>query len=122
MGEGVPAHAGAPDARKRPETALALATALARRRRRRGGLRVRLRHPPVASVALAFALVAVTGYVLLERDLAHLQIGEYAEGQRADARAFELEGARASGTTEESATSTACSKASRSVPAPGKSC
>jgi diguanylate cyclase (GGDEF)-like protein len=52
------------------------------------------------SVALAFALVAVTGYVLLERDLAHLQISEYAEGQRADARAFELEGARASGTTE----------------------
>src|ERR1700728_2536469 len=52
------------------------------------------------SVALAFALVAVTGYVLLERDLAHLQVSEYAESQRADARAFELEGARATGTTD----------------------
>jgi diguanylate cyclase (GGDEF)-like protein len=52
------------------------------------------------SVALAFALVAVTGYVLLERDLAHLQVSEYAESQRADAKAFELEGARATGTTD----------------------
>src|SRR5271168_2133809 len=52
------------------------------------------------SVMLAFALVAVTGYVLLERDLTHLQISEYAAGQRADARAFELEGARATGTAD----------------------
>jgi diguanylate cyclase (GGDEF)-like protein len=53
-----------------------------------------------AAVALALALVAVTSYVLLERDLAHLQISEYAESQRADAKAFELEGARATGTTD----------------------
>jgi len=49
----------------------------------------------LATVALTFALTGVTGYVLLERSMAHQLIGDYAEGQQADARAFELEGSRA---------------------------
>jgi diguanylate cyclase (GGDEF)-like protein len=49
-----------------------------------------------ATVALSLLLIGVTSYVLLERDLAQLQISEYAEGQRADAKAFEYEGTRAS--------------------------
>jgi diguanylate cyclase (GGDEF)-like protein len=56
-----------------------------------------------ASVAVAFALTAITGYVLLERDLAHLQISEYAENQRGDARAFERQGTRATSTADGSA-------------------
>jgi len=48
-----------------------------------------------ATVALTLALIGGTGYVLLERTLAHLQISEYAESQRADAKAFEREGTRA---------------------------
>jgi diguanylate cyclase (GGDEF)-like protein len=48
-----------------------------------------------ASVVLAFALTAVMSYVLLERNLAHQEISNYAEGQRADAKAFEREGTRA---------------------------
>jgi hypothetical protein len=47
------------------------------------------------TVALTFALIGSASYVLLERDLAHLQISEYAESQHADARAFEREGTRA---------------------------
>ncbi len=53
-----------------------------------------------ATVALTFALIGITSYVLLERDLAHLQIGEYAESQRADAKAFEQEGTRATDTAD----------------------
>jgi diguanylate cyclase (GGDEF)-like protein len=49
----------------------------------------------LVTVALTFALTGITGYVLLERSMAHQLIGDYAEGQRADARAFELEGRRA---------------------------
>jgi diguanylate cyclase (GGDEF)-like protein len=52
------------------------------------------------AVAVALALVAFASYVLLERDLAHLQVSEYAQDQRANAKAFELEGARATGTTD----------------------
>jgi diguanylate cyclase (GGDEF)-like protein len=54
----------------------------------------------LATVALAFALTGVTGYVLLERNMAHRLITDYAEGQRADARAFELEGSRATNTAD----------------------
>jgi diguanylate cyclase (GGDEF)-like protein len=53
-----------------------------------------------ASVVLAFALAAVMSYVLLERNLAHQEIGNYAEGQRADAKAFEREGTRATSATD----------------------
>jgi diguanylate cyclase (GGDEF)-like protein len=48
-----------------------------------------------ATVALTFVLVGVSGYLLLERNLAHRQITEHAAAQRADARAFEFEGVRA---------------------------
>src|ERR1700726_2572509 len=48
----------------------------------------------LATVALAFGLVGFTGYVFLERNLAHRQISSYAANLRADARAFEHEGAR----------------------------
>src|SRR5580693_1344364 len=54
----------------------------------------------VATVVLAFALTGVTSYLLLERNLARLQINEYAQSQRADAKAFELESTRATGTTD----------------------
>jgi|HubBroStandDraft_2_1064218.scaffolds.fasta_scaffold00238_8 diguanylate cyclase (GGDEF)-like protein len=54
----------------------------------------------LATVALAFALTGITGYVLLERNVAHQLIGDYAEGQRADARAFEREGSRATSTAD----------------------
>jgi diguanylate cyclase (GGDEF)-like protein len=50
----------------------------------------------LATVVLTLALIGLTSYVLLERDLAHLRISEYAASQRADARAFEREGTRAS--------------------------
>jgi len=53
-----------------------------------------------ATVMLTFVLVGVTSYVLLERNLAHRQISDYAEGQRADAKAFEREGTRASSTAD----------------------
>jgi diguanylate cyclase (GGDEF)-like protein len=73
---------------------------LARRRARQDdsvlGFGVRL----FATVALTFVLVGITGYVLLERDLAHLQISEYAESQRADVKAFEREGTRATSTAD----------------------
>jgi hypothetical protein len=54
----------------------------------------------LATVTLTFALIGITGYVLLERNMAHQLISNYAEGQRADARAFELEGTRATGTVD----------------------
>jgi diguanylate cyclase (GGDEF)-like protein len=54
-----------------------------------------------ATVALSFAMIGITAYVLLERDLAHLQVSEYAESQRADAKAFERQGTRATGTADE---------------------
>jgi diguanylate cyclase (GGDEF)-like protein len=54
----------------------------------------------LATVALTFALTGITGYVLLERNMAQQLISNYAEGQRADARAFELEGTRATGTAD----------------------
>jgi diguanylate cyclase (GGDEF)-like protein len=53
-----------------------------------------------ATVVLSFLLIGVTSYVLLERNLAQLQINEYADGQRADARAFEREGTRATSTAD----------------------
>ncbi len=55
----------------------------------------------VVTVALTFALIGSTSYVLLERSLAHREISDYAEGQRADAKAFEREGTRATGTADE---------------------
>jgi diguanylate cyclase (GGDEF)-like protein len=52
----------------------------------------------LATVALSFALVGIAGYVLLERSLAHRQITDYAAAQRADANAFEHDGADAAST------------------------
>jgi len=49
----------------------------------------------VATVALTFALVAVTSYVLLVRTLAQQQVTQYAAVQRADAKALEAVGSRA---------------------------
>jgi diguanylate cyclase (GGDEF)-like protein len=54
----------------------------------------------LATVVLTFALTGITGYLLLERNMAHQLIHDYAEGQRADARAFELEGSRATSTAD----------------------
>jgi diguanylate cyclase (GGDEF)-like protein len=54
----------------------------------------------LGTVALTFALTGITGYVLLERNMAHQLISDYAEGQRADATAFELEGRRATSTAD----------------------
>lgn len=48
-----------------------------------------------AAVAVAFALVGVVGYVLVDRNLEHRQISDYAAEQRADAEGFEYEGAKA---------------------------
>ncbi len=42
-----------------------------------------------AAAALAFALLGVLGYVLVDRKLEHRQIQTYAADQRADARSFE---------------------------------
>ncbi len=42
-----------------------------------------------AAVALTFALIGVVGYVLVDRNLEHRQIQNYAAAQRADARGFE---------------------------------
>jgi diguanylate cyclase (GGDEF)-like protein len=42
-----------------------------------------------AAVALTFALIGVVGYVLIDRNLEHRQIENYAAAQRADARGFE---------------------------------
>jgi diguanylate cyclase (GGDEF)-like protein len=49
----------------------------------------------LATVTLTFTLIGITGYALLERNLAHRQISDYAAAQRADGRAFEDIGARA---------------------------
>jgi GGDEF domain-containing protein len=54
----------------------------------------------LATVALTFTLIGITGYVLLERSLAHRQISDYAAAQRADGRAFEDDSARAVGTAD----------------------
>ena len=48
----------------------------------------------VATVLLTFAVIGVTGYVVLERDLVRRQITEYAGVQRADGKAFEVDAAR----------------------------
>jgi diguanylate cyclase (GGDEF)-like protein len=49
----------------------------------------------LATVVLTFALTGIVGYVLLERNMAHQLVSNYAEAQQADARAFEREGTRA---------------------------
>src|SRR5271155_5268331 len=54
----------------------------------------------LATVALTFALTGITAYVLLERNTAHQLISSYRESQRADARAFELESTRTTGTAD----------------------
>jgi diguanylate cyclase (GGDEF)-like protein len=73
---------------------------LARRGARRDGSALAFGVRLVATVALTFALIGSASYVLLERDLAHLQISEYAESQHADAKAFEREGTRATGAAD----------------------
>jgi hypothetical protein len=42
-----------------------------------------------AAVALTFALIGLVGYVLIDRNLEHRQIQNYAAAQRADAQGFE---------------------------------
>jgi diguanylate cyclase (GGDEF)-like protein len=84
------------DSRPHPYTRL-----LVRRREREDGSAFAFGVRLFASVALTFVLTAATVCVLLERDLAHRQISDYAEGQRADAAAFEREGARATSTADE---------------------
>jgi diguanylate cyclase (GGDEF)-like protein len=74
---------------------------LARRDASRDGSALTFGIRLVVTVALTFALIGGTSYVLLERTLAHQEISDYAEGQRADAKAFEREGARATGTADE---------------------
>jgi hypothetical protein len=54
----------------------------------------------LATVALTFALVGITGFVLVERNLAQRQIADFAAAQRADAKAFEREGTRATSTAD----------------------
>jgi diguanylate cyclase (GGDEF)-like protein len=49
-----------------------------------------------ATVALTCALIGITSYVLLQRDIGHLQLSEYAQSQRTETAAFEREGTRAS--------------------------
>src|SRR5450755_422552 len=53
-----------------------------------------------ATVALTFVLVGVTSYVLLVRNLAQQQVAQYAAVQRADAKAFEGVGSRATSPTD----------------------
>src|ERR1700732_1467113 len=48
----------------------------------------------IATMTLAFGVVGFTGYVFLERNLAHRQISSYAATLRADAKAFEHEAGR----------------------------
>ncbi len=74
---------------------------LARRDASRDGSALTFGIRLVVTVALTFALIGGTSYVLLERTLAHQEISDYAEGQRADAKAFEREGTRATGTADE---------------------
>ena len=54
----------------------------------------------IATVVLTFTLTGVDERPLLERNLARLQINQYAHSQRADAKAFELESTRATGSTD----------------------
>src|SRR5450755_4799892 len=54
----------------------------------------------VATVALTFAPVGVTSYVLLVRTLAQQQVTQYAAVQRADAKALEGVGSRATSPTD----------------------
>jgi diguanylate cyclase (GGDEF)-like protein len=54
----------------------------------------------VATVLLTFVVIAITSYVLLERNLAHRQITDYASAQRADGEAFEHEATRAVSTDD----------------------
>src|ERR1700683_371879 len=49
----------------------------------------------LATAALTFVVIGITGFVLLERNLAQRQITDYASAQRADGRALEQEGMRA---------------------------
>jgi diguanylate cyclase (GGDEF)-like protein len=48
-----------------------------------------------ATIALTFALIGVTGYVLIDRKLEHRQIENYAADQRVDAQGFEDQSAHA---------------------------
>jgi diguanylate cyclase (GGDEF)-like protein len=50
------------------------------------------------SIAVTFAVVGIVGYLLLERNLAHRQISEYAAAQRADVAGFERAAAAAPST------------------------
>jgi diguanylate cyclase (GGDEF)-like protein len=52
------------------------------------------------TVLLSFALVAIVGYVVLERSLAQRQISDYASSQRADGAAFEEVGTRSTSTAD----------------------
>ena len=54
----------------------------------------------LVTATVTFALIGITGYVLLERNLSHRQITDYASAQRADGKAFELEGGRAVSTAD----------------------
>jgi len=53
-----------------------------------------------ATVALTFALVGSTGFLLLEHDLATRQITDYAASQKADGKAFEREATRATNSAD----------------------
>jgi diguanylate cyclase (GGDEF)-like protein len=68
---------------------------LARRDASRDGSALTFGIRLVVTVVFTLALIGSTSYVLLERSLAHHEIGNYAEGQRADAKAFERESTRA---------------------------
>jgi len=74
---------------------------LARRDASRDGSALTFGIRLVVTVALTFALIGSASYVLLERSLARQEISSYAESQRADAKAFEREGARATSTADE---------------------
>jgi diguanylate cyclase (GGDEF)-like protein len=52
------------------------------------------------TMVLAFALVAIAAFLVIERNLANRQISDYAAAQRADVRAFELQGTRALNTRD----------------------
>src|ERR1700680_338384 len=68
---------------------------LERRGAPEGGSTFAFRTRLLATVILTFALIGVTGYVLLERNLGQRQITDYAASQQAEAKAFEHQGARA---------------------------
>ena len=53
----------------------------------------------LATVALTFTLIGSTGYLLLERNLAHRQIENFAAAQQADAKGFEDLAVRAGSST-----------------------